>query len=276
MTLAPPRQASWRRVWWSHPELSLAAVAAAAWVTVVTIHVASASAPAPLHTSSGSPLPSLGGHHHTGGPDVRPHLAAIATAPSAQTLLTSIGFWALMVTAMMLPSALPAARSIALNGKWKRRQRGPALFAAGYLVVWTGVGALLLVAARLVGPPATTPLTAAAALGVAAAWEATRWKRVCLRACHRLRSLPPDGRLADRASVREGVRNGLWCAGSCGPMMVPMALAPHSAALPLMVFLAAVVASEKLLTRAVRHLRLLAAVLAAVAVAVLFRALVAP
>jgi hypothetical protein len=51
-------------------------------------------------------------------------------------------------------------------------------------------------------------------------------------------------------------------------MMVPMALAPHSVGLSLMVFLFAVVLAEKLLTRAVDHLRLVAAVLATAAAVV--------
>jgi predicted metal-binding membrane protein len=171
-----------------------------------------------------------------------------------------------MATAMMLPTALPAARSISLNGKWKRRQRGPALFAVGYLAVWSAVGVVLLSAVWLIGPKATGPLAISGALAVAAAWESTRWKRLCLRACHRLRSLPPDGWRADRASVREGIRHGVWCTGSCGPMMVSMALAPHSVGLSLMLFLSALVSAEKLLTRAVDHLRLVAAVLAFAAI----------
>jgi uncharacterized membrane protein YqjE len=51
-------------------------------------------------------------------------------------------------------------------------------------------------------------------------------------------------------------------------MMIPMALAPHSVGLSLMLFLFAVVSLEKLLTSAVDHLRLVAAVLAIAAVIV--------
>jgi hypothetical protein len=50
--------------------------------------------------------------------------------------------------------------------------------------------------------------------------------------------------------------------------MVPMALAPHSVGLSLMLFLFAVVLAEKLLTRAVDHLKLVAALLATAAVVV--------
>lgn len=270
-----PRQSSWRRLWWTHPELSLAAVAAAAWLAVLTVHIATG----PFHTvvqhSTLMPDQGTAGHHHgTSNPGIAGHQFVTSDPGSAPTFLFSVGLWVLMATAMMLPTALPAARLISLNGKWKRRQRGPALFAVGYLAVWSGVGVLLLSAVWLIGPKATGPLAIAAALAIAAVWESTRWKRLCLRACHRLRSLPPDGWKADRASVREGIRNGVWCTGSCGLIMVPMALAPHSVGLSLMLFLFAVVAAEKLLTRAVDHLRLVAAMLAIAAIVVVFGELV--
>jgi predicted metal-binding membrane protein len=265
-----PRQSSWRRLWWTHPELSLAAVAAAAWLAVLTVHIATG----PFHTvvqhSTLMPDQGTAGHHHgTSNPGIAAHQSVTSGPGSEPTFLLSFGLWVLMATAMMLPTALPAARLISLNGKWKRRQRGPALFAVGYLAVWSAVGVLLLSAVWLIGPKATGPLAVAGALAIAAVWESTRWKRLCLRACHRLRSLPPDGWRADRASVREGIRNGVWCTGSCGLMMVPTALAPHSIGLSLMLFLAAVVSAEKLLTRAVNHLRLVAAALAIAAIVVI-------
>jgi predicted metal-binding membrane protein len=274
MIIAPLRQSSWRRMWWTHPELSLAAVAAAAWLAILTVH--SAAGPfhaAAQHHSTLMPDQGMTGHHHgTSNPGLAGHQFVMSDPGWAPTFLVSVGLWVLMATAMMLPGELPAVRSISLNGKWKRRQRGPALFAVGYLAVWSAVGVLLLSAVWLIGPKATSPLAISGALAIAAAWESTRWKRLCLRACHRLRSLPPDGWRADRASVREGIRNGVWCTGSCGPMMVPMALAPHSVGLSLMLFLSAVVLAEKLLTRTVDHLRLVAAVLAIAAIVVVFGA----
>lgn len=274
MIMVLPRRSSWRRTWWTHPELSLAAVAAAAWFAVLTVHIATGPLLLPAqHFPTLIPDQGQAGHHSgRSNPGVAAHQYVMSQPGGAPTLLVSVGLWILMATAMMLPTALPEARSISLNGKWKRRQRGPALFAVGYLAVWSAVGTLLLSAARLIGPKAAGPLAISAALAIAAAWESTRWKRLCLRACHRLRALPPDAWRADRASVREGIRNGAWCAGSCGPMMVPMALAPHSVGLLLMVFLFAVVSAEKLLTRAVDHLRLVAAVLTIAAIVVVFGA----
>ena len=270
MITVVPRHSSWRRMWWTHPEVSLAAVAAAAWLAVLTVHAA--TGPLPIAAQQLSNLRSdqgMAGHHHGRfNPGLAGHQSVMSEPGWAPAFVVSIGLWVLMATAMMLPTALPEARSISLNGKWKRRQRGPALFAIGYLAVWSVVGVLLLSAAWLIGAKAAGPLVISGALAIAAAWESTRWKRLCLRACHHLRSLPPDGWRADRASVREGIRNGVYCTGSCGPMMVPMALAPHSVGLSLMLFLFAVVSLEKLLTRAVDHLRLVAAVLAIAAVIV--------
>lgn len=261
MTAVLPRQASWRRTWWQHPELSLAAVAAAAWLAVAAVHLASARVHSMDH--------GMAGQHHAmanrggGGEPV-----AMSHPGSVPLFLGSLAVWVLMATAMMLPTALPEARSISLNGKWKRRQRGQALFALGYLASWSALGVVVLCAVRLIGPKVTGPLAVAGALAIAAAWEATRWKRLLLRACHRLSSLPPDGLRADRACIREGIRNGVRCTGSCGPMMVPMALAPHTAWLWLMLFLSAMVWAEKLLTKAVDHLRLVAAGLAMAAIVV--------
>jgi predicted metal-binding membrane protein len=270
MIMVLPRQSSWRRTWWTHPELSLAAVAAAAWLAVLTVHIATGPFHAAAqHFSTLMPEQAMPGHHHgTSNPGIAGHQYVMSDPGWAPTFLVSVGLWVVMATAMMLPTALPAARSISLNGRWKRRQRGPALFAVGYLAVWSAVGVLLLSAIWLIGPKATGPLAISGALAIAAAWESTRWKRLCLRACHRLRSLPPDGWRADRASVREGIRNGVWCTGSCGPMMVAMALAPHSAGLSLMLLLSAVVWAEKLLTRAVVYLGLVATVLAIAAIVV--------
>src|SRR5438128_6521775 len=47
-----------------------------------------------------------------------------------------LGVWVTMIAAMMLPSAVPAARRVALLAS-----RVPTLlFTAGYLAVWTGYG----------------------------------------------------------------------------------------------------------------------------------------
>jgi predicted metal-binding membrane protein len=97
-----------RRVTWSHPELSAAAVAAAAWA-LLAAHAL---------------------HPHTG---LEPYLAALSG-------------WIVMATAMMVPGALADLRRVALSSLWDRRQRTIAIFAGAYLTVWTAFGALALAA----------------------------------------------------------------------------------------------------------------------------------
>ncbi|MBL1079820.1 DUF2182 domain-containing protein [Nocardia sp. 2] len=244
MTALAPKPGLRQRFRWNHPELSLAILATSAWVAVVL-----------LHLRAGHPVAHAPATHHRG--------AANSIGPPPFPY--SVTVWFLMATAMMLPTVLPAARSIARNGKWKRRRRGPALFALGYLATWTAFGAVLLYAIRVAGPKSPDLLLVSAALLLAALWESTRWKRHFLRACHRIPPIPPDGPRADRACLRAGFRNGLHCMGSCAPMMLPMALAPHAAALPLMLFLTGLIWAEKSLTRAADHLRLFAGLLAAAA-----------
>ncbi|WKG06301.1 DUF2182 domain-containing protein [Mycolicibacterium sp. HK-90] len=266
MTTAGLRLPAWRRLWWTHPELSLLAAAALAWLVVLLLHTTMPSHGAAQHCSA-STVADVPHHHGPAGPGTAVRCTTPAGAPRFPE---SLGLWLVMAAAMMLPTTLPVARSISLNGRWHRRHRNQALFAAGYLAVWSGLGVVALVFAWAAGPESGGAAAVSGALAVAASWELTRRKRFFLRACHRVRSLPADGWRADRAGTGEGVRNGLQCAGACGPMMVPMALAPHS--LWLMVVLFGVVTAEKLVTKGVDHLRIFAAVLALVALAVAFGA----
>jgi predicted metal-binding membrane protein len=174
-----------------------------------------------------------------------------------------------------LPTALVEARFIALNGKWSRRQRGPALFAAAYLTVWSAAGIVVFAAIRSVVPQTASLWALSAVLVAAAGWESTRWKRYLLLGCHRLRTIPPTSRKADRACLVEGMRNGLTCVGACGPMMVSMAVTSHEAAIWLMMPLVGAIGIEKVLIKGVRYIRYVAAGLAAAALVVLEIALTA-
>lgn len=219
-----------------------------AWVGVVAYHAVAALSP-PAHADMA---------HH-----------GMQTHGAAPGFLQSAALWIVMATAMMVPTALVPARFIALNGTWSRRQRGPLLFAAAYLTVWSAAGVVVFAAIRSLGPDTASLWTLSAVLAAAAGWESTRWKRRLLLGCHWLRAIPPTGRKADRACVAEGVRNGLTCVGACGPMMVSMAVAPHEAAIWLMIPLAGAIGIEKVLTRGVRYTRHVAAGLAVAALVVL-------
>jgi predicted metal-binding membrane protein len=112
------------------------------------------------------------------------------------TRLGSFGFfiavWVVMMAAMMLPGAAPAALRCAQAGGGAR---AVPLFIGSYLAVWALAGAAVYALYRPHGPVA-----AAVVVIVAGAYEFTPLKRHFRRRC--------------RDSVRSGVGFGLCCVGS--------------------------------------------------------------
>jgi predicted metal-binding membrane protein len=223
---------------WRHPELPAVGVVVLAWVWLLVPTVAGTG--------------TAHGHAH--------HAAPVLPA--------TVG-WLVMVTAMMLPGALPAARELALGGLWSRRQRTTALFLGAYVGVWAAFGAVAHAAAWLagrglgVGPAAVLP----GLLALAALWQLSPWKWRAARACHLLPPLPPRGIRADAACAAAALRYGRWCVVSCWPAMAAMATA--SAGLWLMVLLTAMTTTEKLAAQPSRLAGTGAAVLAGAAAVVL-------
>ncbi len=141
--------------------------------------------------------------------------------------------WAVMMAAMMLPSATPILLLYA--GTARRRPDGGGaairlyLLAAGYLLVWAGfsVGATalqrLLARLLLLNPmmePAT-PAAGAAVLAIAGLYQLTPLKRACLRACRSpLAFLTQHWRTGRAGAFRMGVEHGLYCLGCCWAMML--------------------------------------------------------
>ncbi|MCG2622296.1 DUF2182 domain-containing protein [Arthrobacter sp. I2-34] len=139
--------------------------------------------------------------------------------------------WALMMTAMMLPSLAPLLsaylRSIrAEHSSWVRAGRTAALV-AGYLLTWTGFGVLAYAAALFAGRLATEAPVAAAWVGAgllvaAGIYQLTPLKNFCLRHCRSpvaflLHVSGYQGRFRD---VRVGVYHGLYCVGCCWGLML--------------------------------------------------------
>ena len=133
---------------------------------------------------------------------------------------------ALMCVAMMLPLALPAARHVGVNTFRPRRLRALAVFGTAFLLPFVALGLLLPLAAVLVdragGPGADSGLVVGIGLLVAAAWQATTWKRWAVLSCSETVPLPPAGLAADRACAEFGIRQGLRCLAACWPLMALM------------------------------------------------------
>ena len=140
--------------------------------------------------------------------------------------------WAVMMAAMMLPSAWP---TLAIYGRLSRRDSAgrtlasPYLFAAGYLGVWAlfsaaaTVGQRALAEVLLLSPmmELTSPRAGAALLIVAGLYQLTPMKRVCLRACRSpMAVLLGRWRAGSLGAFRMGIDHGAYCVGCCWALML--------------------------------------------------------
>ena len=147
-------------------------------------------------------------------------------------LLLLWAMWAVMMAAMMLPSASPL---VLLYGAVARRSvqhaagRQTYALAAGYLVAW---GAFSLVATALqrafaslllISPmmEAATPRVSAMLLLVAGAYQLTPLKHACLRKCQSpLGFMMSRWRDGWRGAFRMGLEHGSYCVGCCWALML--------------------------------------------------------
>jgi predicted metal-binding membrane protein len=168
------------------------------------------------------------------------------------TLGWFLGVWVVMMGAMMFPSVAP---TVALYSRMTRRHSplAPLLFAAGYLVTWGGAGLLAFAIAdagsRIAGDVLAWDRAgrwvAGATLLVAAVYELTPLKDVCLGKCRSpLGFLLGSWRDGWRGAVQMGVKNGAWCVGCCWALMASLfALGVMSVAW--MAFVGGLIAVEK-------------------------------
>jgi predicted metal-binding membrane protein len=168
------------------------------------------------------------------------------------TLGWFLGVWVVMMVAMMFPSVAP---TVALYSRMTR-ERSPVsalLFAAGYVLVWAAAGllafAIAIAGSRLAGDVLTWDRAgrwvAGATLLVAAVYELTPLKDVCLGKCRSpLEFLLGSWREGWAGAVQMGAKNGSWCVGCCWALMASLfALGVMSIAW--MAFVAGLIAIEK-------------------------------
>jgi len=165
-----------------------------------------------------------------------------------------LGVWVVMMAAMMFPSVAP---TVALYARMTRTRMplAPAAFTAGYLLTWTAAGvAAFAVAAgatnlwgdTLAWDDAGRPI-AGATLLVAAVYELTPLKNVCLGKCRSpLGFLLGSWRDGLVGGLRMGARNGAWCVGCCWALMASL-FALGVMSLTWMAVVAGLIAVEKTL-----------------------------
>ncbi len=163
-----------------------------------------------------------------------------------------LGVWVVMMAAMMFPSVSP---TVALYARMARRRApvAPVLFTAGYLVTWTAAGVLaygifVLGRALLGGELAWDGAgrwLAGGTLLVAAAYELTPLKDVCLTKCRSpLGFLMGSWRDGLAGALGMGARHGAWCVGCCWALMASL-FALGVMSLAWMAVVAALIALEK-------------------------------
>ena len=144
----------------------------------------------------------------------------------------TFAMWAVMMTAMMTPSAAPMVLTFAAVNRGRRAQSSDyvptAVFVAGYLVVWGTFGVLAALAqwgfqraSLLSDQLATTSAVLGGALLIAAGiYQWSPLKRACLVACRTpLSFIMTEWRDGHRGAVVMGARHGLYCLGCCWALM---------------------------------------------------------
>ena len=141
--------------------------------------------------------------------------------------------WAVMMVAMMLPSAAPMILLVA--GAYRRRGgRSRALtvaFGSGYLVAWTAFSAaaaltqLVLHRAALLSDnmAANSAILGGVILLFAGIYQWLPLKTACLTHCRSpLAFLAGHWREGTSGALAMGLRHGLYCVGCCWALMLPL------------------------------------------------------
>ncbi len=169
--------------------------------------------------------------------------------------------WAVMMAAMMFPSAAPMLlffRTVSAGRQARGQTAVPTwIFAAGYLLIWTGIGvmtwALVQAASEVAGRISSAdretwaPIALGAVLLLAGLYQLTPIKRASLDHCRTpvgfVMRYWQDGRLG---ALRMGLRHGVYCLGCCWALFAVL-VAAGVMSLAWMLLLTLIVLAEKVL-----------------------------
>jgi predicted metal-binding membrane protein len=171
----------------------------------------------------------------------------------AGLLAAFVAGWTLMIAAMMLPTSLPLVSTFAaMTARHDRSRALVTRLVAGYVAVWTAVGAALHAGDLALHELAHAtgwiePLVLPGTLALAGAYELSELKRSCLTKCRSPRFFVAErwhGRDPRREALRLGVAHGAFCVGCCWSLMLVM-FAVGAGNLAAMLALGALMAVEK-------------------------------
>jgi predicted metal-binding membrane protein len=157
-----------------------------------------------------------------------PHMQAWE---ATEVLLTWV-MWAVMMVAMMTPSAAPMILMFATLNRRHRGQQRPfvptTVFSLGYLLVWGGFSVVATLAqwglhtAALLSPMmvSTSPMLGGLLLLAAGIFQWTPLKSTCLTQCRSpLGFLMTEWREGASGALLMGLRHGRYCVGCCWVLM---------------------------------------------------------
>ena len=160
-------------------------------------------------------------------------MAMPSTGPwSAEDLVLIFVMWAIMMVAMMLPSAAPILLlfvALSRHLQQPRPRTDWSAFVGGYITVWATFSLLMTLAQwglleeRLVSPmmEASSTWLSGVLLVVAGLFQLTTFKQACLANCRSPQSfLVAEWRAGVRGAWIMGVRHGLFCLGCCWSVML--------------------------------------------------------
>ncbi len=140
--------------------------------------------------------------------------------------------WAVMMVAMMLPSAAPMILLFAKVTRTREQLERPiistAAFLSGYVLVWGGFSVAAAVAqwglhsAALISPMmvSTSPILGGVLLIGAGIFQWTPLKYACLDHCRSpIAFLMSDWRAGRKGGLVMGMRHGMYCLGCCWALM---------------------------------------------------------
>ena len=144
----------------------------------------------------------------------------------------TFGMWAVMMVAMMTPSAAPMILMFAAVNRRRRKQEAASVptsvFLAGYLVVWAAFSVIAtaaqwgLHAASLLSPmmASTSPILGGVLLVAAGVYQWTPLKHACLSKCRSpLGFVLNEWREGGWGAFLMGLKHGGYCTGCCWSLM---------------------------------------------------------
>jgi predicted metal-binding membrane protein len=177
----------------------------------------------------------------------------MAMTPTLADGVIFVAAWAIMMAAMMLPSAMPMIGLYAAMQRDARsataRAAAVSAFTAVYVMLWaiSGVPIYFASLALMAAAASTLAYTTAAVLIAAGVFQLSPLKSVCLRHCRSpLGFILGHWRAGWRGAVRMGIAHALYCLGCCWALMVVLVVA-GAMGLPWVLLIACVVAAEKIL-----------------------------